>query len=108
MKHLNRVALLVTHAIYLHSGSYVFDIAHSIASCAGRPVGGGRSKYARRRRAVSMGRCYRCYRLWPPTVFTTRCDNKNCVPGISYNVRVAQEIEEGVTEVIPSVFEIQE
>ncbi len=108
MKHVTRVALIIASAMCTSSGTFVFEIAFSIAECAGRPLGGGRSKYARRRRAISIARCHRCYRLWPPTVFTTRCDNKHCVPGISYNVRVAQFIDEGVTEVIPSVINKRE
>nr|AEV23008.1 truncated 13K protein [Potato virus M] len=108
MKCVTQTALLVARALYLHSGVFVFEIAYLISTCAGRPLGGGRSKYARRRRAIAAGRCHRCYRLWPPTVFTVKCDNRSCVPGISYNVRVAQQIDEGVTEVIPSVIQREE
>nr|ASV70528.1 nulceic acid binding protein [Potato virus M] len=108
MKCVTRTALLVARAMYLHSGVFAFDLAYAISKCAGRPLGGGKSKYARLRRAISAGRCHRCYRLWPPTSFTTRCDNRSCFPGIHYNVRVAQFIDEGVTEVIPSVIQKNE
>nr|AGO04424.1 16 kDa protein [Magnolia carlavirus] len=62
--------------------------------------GGGRSSYARKRRARSIGRCERCYRVYPPIV-PSKCDNKTCVPGISFNLKVADFIRCGVTEVIP-------
>lgn len=64
-------------------------------------VGGGKSSYARKRRARSVGRCHRCFRVYPPFYFTTRCDNKTCVPPISYNVKMFAFIVHGVTEVIP-------
>ncbi|ACI06094.1 nucleic acid binding protein [Phlox virus M] len=102
MKHHLRVAMLINSVFNKLCGVNNFPIAFDIAIMAGRPVGGGRSSYARRRRAESIGRCHRCYRLWPPTAFTTRCDNKTCVPGISFNERVKRYILEGVTEVIPS------
>nr|ABX10193.1 nucleic acid binding protein [Narcissus common latent virus] len=102
MHHSLRVALLLAKAMYDSTGVYNFELAYSISIASGRPVGGGKSSYARRRRAASIGRCHRCYRLWPPMHSTIRCDNKTCVPGISYNERVAQYIVDGVTEVIPS------
>lgn len=64
-------------------------------------VGRGVSTYARRRRARSIGRCERCYRVYPPLWFSKKCDNRTCVPGISYNVKVHDYIRWGVTEVIP-------
>jgi hypothetical protein len=63
-------------------------------------VGNGRSRYARRRRARSIGRCERCYRVYPP-IIESKCDNRTCVPGISFNIKVANYIRCGVTEVIP-------
>ncbi|AEQ35305.1 nucleic acid binding protein [Mirabilis jalapa mottle virus] len=54
-------------------------------------VGRGRSSYARRRRAISIGRCERCFRVYPP-VCNSKCDNSTCVPGLSYNERVANFI----------------
>ncbi|AHN84516.1 nucleic acid binding protein [Gaillardia latent virus] len=64
-------------------------------------VGNGTSAYARRRRAVSIGRCHRCYRVYPPLWFSKKCDNRTCVPGISFNHKVQNYILWGVTEVIP-------
>nr|CAB57962.1 16kDa protein [Lily latent virus] len=63
-------------------------------------VGFGKSKYARRRRAQQIGRCERCYRIFPP-VCGSKCDNKTCRPGISINTNVANFIDHGVTEVRP-------
>ncbi|CAD56795.1 16kDa protein [Lily symptomless virus] len=63
-------------------------------------VGLGRSRYARRRRALQIGRCERCYRVYPP-VCGSKCDNKTCWPGLSINTNVANHIDHGVTEVIP-------
>lgn len=65
-----------------------------------REVGNGRSSYARKRRAKSIGRCERCYRVFPP-IGASKCDNRSCRPGISYNLNVANFIWYGVTEVIP-------
>uniref|UniRef100_A0AAU6WJ03 RNA silencing suppressor n=1 Tax=Pitahaya virus E TaxID=3144105 RepID=A0AAU6WJ03_9VIRU len=66
-----------------------------------RNVGQGKSKYARRRRAKSIGRCERCYRVFPP-ICNSKCDNKTCVPGMFPNMAVVKFIEEGVTEVMPA------
>nr|AAA85904.1 16 kDa protein [Lily symptomless virus] len=63
-------------------------------------VGLGRSRYASRRRALQIGRCERCYRVYPP-VCGSKCDNKTCRPGLSINTNVANYIDHGVTEVIP-------
>jgi hypothetical protein len=63
-------------------------------------VGNGKSRYARRRRARSIGRCERCYRVYPP-IMESKCDNRTCKPGISFNIKVANFIRCGVTEVIP-------
>ncbi|UUB84585.1 nucleic acid-binding protein [Blueberry virus S] len=65
-----------------------------------REVGNGRSSYARKRRAKSIGRCERCYRVYPP-IGVSKCNNRTCKPGISYNEKVANFIWYGVTEVIP-------
>nr|CAI51665.1 hypothetical protein [Chrysanthemum virus B] len=67
-----------------------------------RSVNKGRSSYARRRRALELGRCHRCYRVYPPLFpEISRCDNRTCVPGIAYNSKVRDYILWGVTEVIP-------
>nr|CAB59208.1 nucleotide binding protein [Potato rough dwarf virus] len=63
-------------------------------------VGGGCSRYAKRRRAKSIGRCERCYRIFPP-VCNSKCDNKTCRVGISPNSAVVNFIEFGVAEAIP-------
>ena len=63
----------------------------------------GKSSYARRRRAAKVGRCHRCYRVTPGFYYTTRCDGKTCVPGISYNEKIETYVRTGVTEVIPDV-----
>ncbi|ABP37861.1 nucleic acid binding protein [Phlox virus S] len=64
-------------------------------------VGNGTSSYARRRRAASILRCHRCYRVYPPFWFTKKCNNRTCVPGFKYNQKVRDFILWGVTEVIP-------
>ncbi|ALY33534.1 nucleic acid binding protein [Elderberry carlavirus E] len=61
---------------------------------------GGSSTYARKRRARKIGRCWRCFRVSPP-IFSSKCNGSTCEPGISYNWRVAEFINRGVTEVIP-------
>ncbi|UXX34126.1 cysteine-rich protein [Stevia carlavirus 1] len=58
-------------------------------------VGNGTSTYARRRRAYSIGRCERCYRVYPPLWFSKKCDNRTCVPGISSNMKVVNYIKYG-------------
>lgn len=63
----------------------------------------GKSSYARRRRAAKVGRCHRCYRVTPGFYYTTRCDGKTCVPGISFNEKIETYVRTGVTEVIPDV-----
>ncbi|AJD23370.1 nucleic acid binding protein [Yam latent virus] len=97
-----KVALLLHLAFLNKCGKSDFHLCVNIAWRVLRPIGGGKSTYARRRRAASIGRCYRCYRLSPPLPQTTRCDGVTCVPGISYNMKVARYIRDGVTEVIPS------
>nr|WMI40468.1 nucleic acid-binding protein [Shallot latent virus] len=57
----------------------------------------GASKYARARRAKSIGRCPRCFRCVPGFYFTKNCDGRNCTPGISYNEKVRAFIVDGVT-----------
>nr|P16654.1 RecName: Full=RNA silencing suppressor; AltName: Full=10.7 kDa protein; AltName: Full=Putative nucleic acid-binding protein [Potato virus S (strain Peruvian)]BAA00356.1 11K protein [Potato virus S]CAI06113.1 11K protein [Potato virus S] len=47
----------------------------------------GRSTYSCKRRARSIGRCWRCYRVYPP-VCNSKCDNRTCRPGISPNFKV--------------------
>nr|AYL40675.1 12 kDa protein [Hop latent virus] len=97
-----RVALLLHTQFLEQCGRSDFHLCVMISLQVHRPVGVGRSSYARRRRAKLVGRCHRCYRLWPPTAFTTRCDNKTCFPGLTYNASIARFIRDGVPEVIPS------
>ncbi|MBB6642075.1 hypothetical protein H7F02_18570 [Proteus mirabilis] len=58
-------------------------------------VGKGTSTYAKKRRALSIGRCERCYRVYPPLPFSKKCDNRTCVPGISSNIKVVNFIKFG-------------
>jgi len=81
----------------------VYDVSlcvHIINRSSGLTLGNGKSSYARRRRAKSIGRCERCYRVFPP-VCNSKCDNKTCRPGMSQNRKVVDFIRYGVTEVIP-------
>nr|UZP17033.1 ORF5 [Blueberry scorch virus] len=81
----------------------VYDIGvclHILNKVQPREIGKGQSSYARKRRAKSIGRCERCFRVFPP-IGASKCDNRTCVPGISYNEKVANFIRYGVTEVIP-------
>nr|WAK97827.1 NBP [Garlic latent virus] len=57
----------------------------------------GASSFSRARRAKSIGRCPLCFWCSPGFVFTKRCDNKNCFPGIRYNEKVKYFIVYGVT-----------
>ncbi|AAZ15111.1 nucleic acid binding protein [Hippeastrum latent virus] len=83
-------------------GEHHIPLAIYIAKRVGPPlVSTGTSTYARRRRAASIGRCHRCYRVYPPFWWTTRCDNKTCVPGISYKAEVESYVKWGVAEAIP-------
>ncbi len=72
---------------------------HILNKVPPREVGNGCSSYAAKRRAKSIGRCERCYRVFP--IGASKCYNRTCVPGISYNEKVANFIRCGVTEVIP-------
>nr|ACM41723.1 putative nucleic acid binding protein [Sedum latent virus] len=65
-----------------------------------RVVGCGMSSYARRRRAKSIRRCERCFRIYPP-VCNSKCNNRTCKPGLSSNQKVVTYIKYGVTETIP-------
>nr|AVL25848.1 putative nucleic acid binding protein [Potato virus S] len=76
------------------------DVCFEIIARSAGPVSRGKSSYARKRRAVSIGRCWRCYRVYPP-ICGSKCNNKTCVPGISPNMKVVNFIHCGVTEVIP-------
>ncbi|AAQ19968.1 11 kDa protein [Cole latent virus] len=100
MKYVCEVAIIMARYMEANFGVFEFNIAYSIASKCDLPINRGRSTYARKRRAAFLGRCHRCYRVWPPISYS-RCDNKTCVPGMSYNERVARFIVDGVTEVIP-------
>ncbi|ACL01039.1 nucleic acid binding protein [Kalanchoe latent virus] len=73
---------------------------HIMRRASSRCVGTGRSTYARRRRAISIGRCERCYRCYPP-ICNSKCDNKTCFPGISSNEKIVNFIRYGATTVIP-------
>ncbi|QED42797.1 putative nucleic acid binding protein [Allium carlavirus A] len=55
----------------------------------------GQSKYAMQRRAIEVGRCVRCFRCKEGFYFTTRCNGVTCVPGLSYNEKLATYIREG-------------
>ncbi|QYF50252.1 MAG: nucleic acid binding protein [Xinjiang sediment betaflexivirus 1] len=57
----------------------------------------GCSSYAKKRRANKIGRCVRCYRVVPKFYFTKRCDQKTCVPGVSFNLKVMNYINYGVS-----------
>nr|QFX74037.1 cysteine rich protein [Pepper virus A] len=59
-------------------------------------VGSGKSSYARKRRARSIRRCHRCFRVRPGFYFTTRCDGVSCKPGISYPIWVELFIRFGI------------
>ncbi|AEP83731.1 nucleic acid binding protein [Cucumber vein-clearing virus] len=61
----------------------------------------GTSSFARKRRALQLGRCHRCYRVSPKFYFTRKCDGKTCVPGIGYR-RDIEILIKGVTSVIPN------
>ena len=56
----------------------------------------GISKFSKARRAKSIARCPRCYRVSPGFYYTTRCDGVTCVPGISTNYKVQEFIERGI------------
>ncbi|QYF50264.1 MAG: nucleic acid binding protein [Hainan betaflexivirus] len=74
-----------------------FDVALYIAFRLNKNrVLTGRSSYARRRRAKSIGRCHRCFRVSPKFYFTTRCDGKTCVPSFNYNVWACEFIKYGL------------
>nr|QED44827.1 NBP [Garlic yellow virus]QED44834.1 NBP [Garlic yellow virus] len=55
----------------------------------------GTSKWAMQRRAIEVGRCVRCFRCKEGFYFTTRCNGVTCVPGLSYNEKLARYICEG-------------
>nr|QED43567.1 NBP [Garlic latent virus] len=80
----------------LHTDRNCVDVINIIVSkiVCGRA---GASTYARARRADSIGRCPRCFRCVPGFYFTKNCNNKTCVPGISYNEKVKSFIVDGVT-----------
>lgn len=81
----------------------VYDVnicLHIFRRSSGLLLGNGKSSYARRRRAKSIGRCERCYRVYPP-ICNSKCDNRTCRPGMSPNIKVVDYIRCGVTEVIP-------
>ncbi|AOO96604.1 nucleic acid binding protein [Ligustrum virus A] len=100
--HKKDIVFLLLSVFKKRGGSFPLAICVLIYQLAfNKQVGGGTSTYARRRRAVSIGRCHRCYRVYPPPYFGTKCDNKTCAPGLSYNVKVENFIRWGVTEVIP-------
>nr|QQP18695.1 nucleic acid binding protein [Soybean carlavirus 1] len=102
MKYRERVLLILINKFVDLGGPVPMDVCVNISYRAEvSRVGFGRSSYAKRRRAQAIGRCHRCYRVWPPFYFTTRCDNKTCVPPITYNLKVYAYIQFGVTEVIP-------
>nr|ALJ56058.1 putative nucleic acid binding protein [American hop latent virus] len=82
-------------------GTYVMPVCIDIIKRSRAPLlTNGTSKYARRRRAKSVCRCERCYRVFP-SLCNGKCDNKTCKPGISYREDIKEFILWGVTEVIP-------
>lgn len=100
--HKQEVVFLLLSVFRRHGGACPLGICVLIYQLAfNKSVGRGTSSYARRRRAISIGRCHRCFRVYPPPYFGKRCNNKTCVPGLSYNVKVENFIRWGVTEVIP-------
>nr|QUP51760.1 nucleic acid-binding protein [Ligustrum necrotic ringspot virus] len=94
-----RLAALFTVCNYLNKDIRAL-CPEIINRSPGLVLGSGKSSYARRRRAKSIGRCERCYRVYPP-ICNSKCDNTTCVPGISPNQDVVNYIKHGVTEVIP-------
>lgn len=92
-----RIIMLLCAKFASRGGCIPIPIIVHIYMRAGfeKQVGHGTSKYARRRRAISIGRCERCYRVYPPLWFSKKCDNRTCVPGISSNERVVNFIKYG-------------
>lgn len=102
MRYQDRVACILDKVFMNKLGRSDISCCVLIAELCGMPpVGRGKSTYARRRRAKEIGRCHRCFRVFPGFYYTTRCDNKTCVPGLSSREDVANYIRWGVTEVIP-------
>nr|UZG77124.1 nucleic acid-binding protein [Cowpea mild mottle virus] len=80
-----RIAVVISLCASKLNKDLPFDVCMLIAIKAGpTSLYSGSSSYARRRRAKLIGRCHRCYRVYPGFYFTTRCDNTTCVPGLSY------------------------
>lgn len=96
-----RLAALIS--VFRHFNLPVELCVHIMNKCAGPVAGFGRSSYARRRRARSIGRCQYCYRVFPP-ICNSKCDNKTCKPGINAKPWVVNYIKFGVTEVRPNSY----
>lgn len=76
-----------------------FDVVYNIISlpvvCVNKP---GLSSYARKRRALKLGKCFRCYRVLPSLGgLSTKCDSVTCRPGISGNSKAINFIKWGVS-----------
>nr|UDF48722.1 nucleic acid binding protein [Cowpea mild mottle virus] len=92
-----RVAILVSLCANKNGFELPFELCVLIAlKSEPSMVGQGRSSYARKRRARSIGRCHRCYRVNPKFYFTKKCDGVTCMPGISYNMLVKDFIKFGI------------
>nr|QCI34295.1 11K [Jasmine virus C] len=94
---------LVINRVFQARGVHNLALALYISKKAVGPcLNNGRSTYARRRRARSISRCYRCYRVYPPLSGNTRCNGRTCFPGINYRVDVEEYIKFGVAAAIPN------
>nr|AAY33743.1 11K protein [Potato virus S] len=82
----DRLAMLLL-CVYRLGYVLPVEVCVNIISLSAGPVSGGRSTYARKRRARSIGRCWRCHRVYPP-ICNSKCDNRTCRPGISQNYKV--------------------
>ncbi len=93
MKDVDRVACILYLCFYKYCGSCNISICVKIARAGDiHTVGQGRSSYARRRRAIALGRCHRCYRVVPPISPLSRCNGSTCRPGLSVNERIVSLI----------------
>lgn len=92
-----RVAITIYLCANKNGKPLPFDVCLIIALKSDpSTVGKGRSSYARKRRAKSIGRCPRCYRVNPKFYFTSRCNGVTCVPGLSHNQLVEAFIKFGI------------
>ncbi|AIZ76618.1 nucleic acid binding protein [Elderberry carlavirus A] len=78
---MDRVKLMCDIIRILSSESreaYYIDIARYIVHLSAELHAPGKSTFAKRRRAKSLGRCHRCYRISPGFYHTTKCDGISC------------------------------